>query len=154
VSALLVSDGEREFTVGLLRRHWLDGRLTAEEFEERVGEAWRARFAADLWHALRALPVEGLPGALARPAKSRAGLVSLLLAIPAVCLLVMSLGILWPMTLPLGVTAWSLGREARRSAGAAGSRGIAIAGERLGIAATLLSLLPMAGCATVTYALL
>ena len=61
VSALLVSDSEREYTVGLLRGHWLSGRLTADEFEQRVGEACRARFASDLWQALRALPVDAPP---------------------------------------------------------------------------------------------
>ena len=63
MSELLVSDREREHTVELLRGHWLTGRLTAEEFEERVGEAWRARSADDLWQALRWLPVEKPPPA-------------------------------------------------------------------------------------------
>ncbi|MGH2761598.1 MAG: DUF1707 SHOCT-like domain-containing protein [Thermoleophilaceae bacterium] len=49
MTALLVSDREREYTVGLLRGHWLSGRLTADEFEQRVEEAWRARDAEDLW---------------------------------------------------------------------------------------------------------
>jgi Domain of unknown function (DUF1707) len=147
VSALLVSDLEREHTVGLLRAHWLSGRLTAEEFEERVAEAWRARFAADLWHALRFLPGDGPP---ARPAKSGAALASLVLAILAICLLFMSFGILFLITLPLAVTAWSLGREARRSGAGAGRR-MAIVGERLGIAATLFSLLPLAAWATMAF---
>jgi hypothetical protein len=145
VSALLVSDREREYTVELLRGHWLSGRLTAEEFEQRVGEAWRARFAADLWQALRSLPVEAPPAPLA-PAKSRSGTVPLVLGIAAVCLLFFSFGLLFFVTLPLGITAWSLGREARRSA-PPGRRGAAAAGEALGIAATLLSLLPFAAIA-------
>jgi hypothetical protein len=149
VAALLVSDREREYTVGLLRRHWLDGRLTEEEFEERVEEAWRARFAADLWRALRFLPAEAPPGAPAQPAKSRTAVASLVLGILAVSLLLMSFGILFLITLPLAVTAWSLGREARRSGGG----GAAKAGEALGVAGTVLSLLPMAGCATMMYAL-
>jgi hypothetical protein len=149
VSALLVSDREREYTVGLLREHLLSGRLTEEEFEERVGEVWRARFAADLWHALRWLPVAAPP---APPAKSRAASVSLVLGILAICLLFMSLGVLFLITLALAVTAWSLGREARRSAATA-NRGTARAGEVLGIAGVMLSLLPMAGFATVLLAL-
>jgi hypothetical protein len=143
VSALLVSDREREYTVGLLRGHWLSGRLTADEFEQRVGEAWRARFAGDLWQALRALPVDAPP---APPAKSRSAGVSLALGIVAVCLLFFSFGLLFFLTLPLAITAWSLGREARRSA-LPGERGTAVAGEALGIAGTLLSLLPFAAIA-------
>jgi Domain of unknown function (DUF1707) len=145
VSALLVSDREREYTVGLLRGHWLSGRLTAEEFEQRVGEAWRARFAGDLWQALRALPVEAPPAPQAPP-RSQSGTASLVLGIAAVCLLFFSFGLLFFLTLPLAITAWALGREARRSA-PPGRRGRAAAGEALGIAATLLSLMPFVAIA-------
>jgi hypothetical protein len=145
VSALLVSDRERDYTVGLLRRHWLSGRLTTEEFEERVGEALRARFAADLWHALRALPEER-PLVASPPARSRSGAASLVLGILAVSVLLLSFGLLFPVTLPLAVTAWALGREARRS-GAPNGRGAAAAGEALGVVGTVLSLLLFAGCA-------
>jgi hypothetical protein len=149
VSALLVSDREREYTVGLLRGHWLAGRLTEEEFEQRVAEAWRARFSGDLWQALRALPVELPPASLPPvplPKKNRSAIASLILGILAVSLRVVSFGLLFVVTLPLGVTAWALGREARRS-GLPGNRGAAVAGEALGIAGTLLSLLMFAGCA-------
>ena len=142
MSALLVSDSEREYTVGLLRRHWLSGRLTAEEFEQRVDEAWRARFAGDLWQALRFLPVEAPPVPPAAGAKSRSGSASLVLGIVALCLLFLSFGLLFFLTLPLAITAWALGREARRSA-PPGARGGAVAGEALGIAGTLLSALPL-----------
>ena len=145
MSALLVSDREREFTVGLLRGHWLSGRLTAEEFEQRVGEAWRARFAADLWQALRALPVEAPPVPQAPP-KPRSGTAPLVLGIAAICLLFVSFGLLFFLTLPLAITAWALGREARRAA-PPGRGGAATAGEALGIAATLLSLLPVVAIA-------
>jgi hypothetical protein len=140
VNALLVSDREREYTVGLLRGHWLSGRLTAEEFEERVGEAWRARFASDLWHALRALPVER--PAPAPRAKTGSAAASLVLGILALCLLVMSFGLLFLLSLPLSVTAWALGREARRT-GAPNGR----AGEAIGMAGTVAGLLLFAGCA-------
>jgi Domain of unknown function (DUF1707) len=146
VSALLVSDREREYTVGLLRGHWLSGRLTADEFEQRVEEAWRARFATDLWQALRALPVPAPPAAPARPAKSHSGTASLVLGIVTLCLIFFSFGLLFLFTLPMAITAWALGRAARRS-GAAGGRGAAVAGEALGIAGTALSLLPVAAIA-------
>jgi Domain of unknown function (DUF1707) len=143
VSTLLVSDREREYTVALLRRHWLSGRLTAEEFEQRVAEAWQARFADDLWRALRWLPVENPP---APPARSRSGGASLALGLRAVCLLFVSFGLLFFLTLPMGIAAWALGREARRSA-PPGLRGNAVAGEALGIAVTLLSLMPFVALA-------
>jgi hypothetical protein len=142
VAALLVSDREREYTVGLLRGHWLSGRLTAEEFELRVAEAWRARFAADLWQALRWLPVDAPPV----PPRTRSGTGPLVLAIAALSLLFVSLGVLFFVTLPMAVTAWALGRQARRSA-RSGARGRAAAAEALGIAGALLSLLPLAGLA-------
>ena len=61
VATLLVSDREREYTVGLLRGHLVSGRLTTEEFEQRVAEACCARYSKDLWRALRFLPVDGSP---------------------------------------------------------------------------------------------
>jgi uncharacterized protein DUF1707 len=149
VSALLVSDREREYTVGLLRGHWLSGRLTADEFEQRVGEAWRARFAADLWQALRALPVEAPPVPQAPP-RSRSGTAPLVLGIAAICLLFVSFGLLFFVTLPLAITAWALGREARRSAPPGRNRA-ATAGEALGIAGTLLSLMPLTGIVAIMF---
>jgi Domain of unknown function (DUF1707) len=144
VSALLVSDREREYTVDLLRGHWLSGRLTAEEFEQRVGEACRARFAADLWQALRALPLPAPPAAEPRrPSESRSGTASLVLGIVTLCLFFFSFGFLFLFTLPLAITAWAMGRSARRS----GAGGAAVAGEALGIAGVALSLLPFAAIA-------
>jgi hypothetical protein len=144
VSAVLVSDQEREYTVGLLRGHWLTGRLTAEEFEQRVGEACRARSAQDLWQALRWLPVEA-PPAVRRPS---AGLAvwSLVLGIVGLFVLLMSFGLLFPIALPLSVTAWALGREARRS-GACSAPGVATAGQVIGMTGTALSVIWLAGCA-------
>ncbi len=141
MAALLVSDSEREYTVGLLRGHLLSGRLTTEEFEQRVDEAWRARFATDLWRALRALPAPAPPAPAAPPARSRSGTPSLVLGIVALCLFFFSFGLLFFVTLPMAITAWALGRSARRS----GARGAAVAGEALGIAGTLLSLMPLLG---------
>ena len=144
MSALLVSDQEREHTVGLLRKHWLTGRLTAEEFEQRVGEAWQARSAQELWQALRWLPVDTSPAAR-RPAAGSA-ICSLVLGLLGVIVFIGSLGLLFVIALPLAIAAWVLGREARRS-GACSAPGVAIAGEVLGITATVLSLIWLAGCA-------
>jgi hypothetical protein len=149
VSALLVSDQEREYTVGLLRAHLLSGRLTSDEFEQRVEEAWRARFAQDLWQTLRWLPVDGPPVV---PAERRGGggsaATALVLGLLGLFLLVGSFGLAWPLALPLFVTAWALGRDARRS-GTPRVAGAARAGELLGVVGTLMCLVLLAGCAAV-----
>jgi Domain of unknown function (DUF1707) len=143
VATFLVSDHEREYTVGLLRGHWLSGRLTAEEFEERVGEAWRARSAQDLWQALRFLPVE-------RPVVREEGgggsaVSALVIGLMSLCLMVFTLGFAFPLVLPLGITAWALGRDARRS-GPRRFRGLARGGEVTGVAAAVWAALMLAGC--------
>jgi hypothetical protein len=46
--ALLVSDADRERGVALLRDAVVDGRLTLEEFSDRVGAAQLARTEQDL----------------------------------------------------------------------------------------------------------
>jgi hypothetical protein len=53
---LRASDSEREATVTELRRHLVDGRLTMDEFDERSGEALRARTRRELTATLRELP--------------------------------------------------------------------------------------------------
>ena len=141
---MLVSDQEREYTVGLLRGHWLTGRLTAEEFEQRVGEACRARSAQDLWQALRWLPVEA-PPVVRRPSVGLA-VWSLVIGIVGLFVLLMSFGLLFPIALPLSITAWALGREARRS-GACSAPGVATAGQVIGMTGTALSVIWLAGCA-------
>jgi hypothetical protein len=147
VEALLVSDRERENTVGLLRRHWLAGRLTAEEFEQRVSEALRARFAADLWRALRFLPVDPPPQA-GHPTGGGTAVASLVIGVLALLFLTASLGLLFLVTLPMSVTAWALGREARRSRNPS-RLGMARAGEVIGIVGAAFSTLLLAGCAAV-----
>jgi Domain of unknown function (DUF1707) len=51
-----VSDADRERTVKLLERHHVDGRLTWEEFSERMEAAFRARTREDLRRTLTDLP--------------------------------------------------------------------------------------------------
>lgn len=53
---VLVSDAERQAVVDDLRQHTADGRLTLDEFEQRVEEALQARTAGDLRRATRELP--------------------------------------------------------------------------------------------------
>jgi DUF1707 SHOCT-like domain len=58
---ILASDAERECSIALLRDAVGEGRLTLEEFSERVGLAQAARTDQELAHLARDLP--GAPGA-------------------------------------------------------------------------------------------
>ena len=132
MSALLVSDRDREFTVGLLREHWVTGRLTAEEFEQRVGEACAARYSADLWRALRWLPVP-LP---AQPTRGNgSGTAAIVLSLLGWCAMFFTLGFGSPLALPLFIAAWGTGT--------------APAGVVLAIAGVVARVLFIAGCAAV-----
>jgi len=51
-----VSDADRNQVIDQLKRHTADGRLTLEEFEERLGETMTAKTAGQLRTALRELP--------------------------------------------------------------------------------------------------
>jgi hypothetical protein len=53
---VLVSDAERESTVIALRDAAVEGRLTLDEFADRVGKAELARTSADLDQVLEGLP--------------------------------------------------------------------------------------------------
>jgi hypothetical protein len=141
VSALLVSDRDREYTVGLLREHWLTGRLTEEEFEQRVGEACAARFSTDLWSALRWLPVEPPPSP-----RRASGAAAVILSALGWLVLMFTLGFGSPLALPLFVAGSVSGRRARRAAPHGGS-GAATVGELLGILGAIASVLFIAGCA-------
>jgi len=55
-ASLRVSDADREQAVVALREHLLAGRLTLEEFSERVEAALRARFGGDLAQVQEDLP--------------------------------------------------------------------------------------------------
>jgi hypothetical protein len=54
--ALRVSDAERQTVIEELRQHTGDGRLTLDEFEDRVDEVLRARTRAELDTTTRELP--------------------------------------------------------------------------------------------------
>ena len=54
--ALRASDTDRERTVVLLREHAVDGRLTLEEFTERMAGAYAARTSDELDELLGDLP--------------------------------------------------------------------------------------------------
>jgi hypothetical protein len=51
------SDAERDRVVGLLKQHFTDGRLTLEEFSDRMDVAYAAKTRGELVTTLRELPV-------------------------------------------------------------------------------------------------
>lgn len=58
---LRASDEDRHRVVDALQRHTEAGRLTLDEFTERVGSAYSARTLAELAAVIRDLPVEPAP---------------------------------------------------------------------------------------------
>ena len=159
-AAIRASDADRERTLDLLRVHWLAGRLTLEEYEQRCEEAAGGRFLDDLRAALRELPYpppEQAPAPAAAPAPRRtdplaSAVLSLVLGSLSLLGVLISFGMLFMLTLPASTWAWSLGRRTRR--GAAGApRTIAAVGETLGAVATGLACLALAACATFVAAI-
>jgi len=55
-TGIRASDAERDHTAGQLKRHHLDGRLTSEEYAERLDTALTARTRAALHQLLADLP--------------------------------------------------------------------------------------------------
>jgi hypothetical protein len=77
---LRASDAERDAVVTELAEHLKDGRLLADEFDERVGRAVSARTRGELDGLLTDLP-RPVPGPVPPPAPSRARLPFPLVAI-------------------------------------------------------------------------
>lgn len=57
-SGVRASDAERERAATALKRHFTAGRLSAEEFEKRVRQAYEAEWRGELRGLLRDLPFE------------------------------------------------------------------------------------------------
>jgi len=72
-ASLRASDAERERAVAELREHLLAGRLTLEEFSERVGAAYEARTGRDLVRVGEDLPAMPDAGPTRKPARFTAG---------------------------------------------------------------------------------
>jgi len=145
---LRASDAEREHSLERLREHWLAGRLTLEEYEERCDEVNQARFLHELAHTSRELP---MPPPIARPLPPRqgnGGVVSFVLGVTAMMLLVFTVGLAFIITLPMSVVAWGMGRKARRTA-TDDRRQMALAGEVLGATGTLVGVLMLSACAVI-----
>ena len=76
--AVRASDAEREHVIAELREHATEGRLTLEEFSQRVDEAYAARTVAELEQVKRELPsLSALPATVPRR-KARRWLVSIM----------------------------------------------------------------------------
>jgi hypothetical protein len=58
-----VGDADREAVAAQLREHYADGRLTLEELNERLDQAFAAKTKADLNTVMRDLPQAMRPGA-------------------------------------------------------------------------------------------
>src|SRR3989442_10067482 len=58
-----VGDADREAVAAQLREHFADGRLTLEELNERLDQAFAAKTKADLNTVMRDLPQATRPGA-------------------------------------------------------------------------------------------
>jgi hypothetical protein len=63
----LAATADRERTVGALRAGFAEGRLTQDELDERVAQAYAARTYADLWALTADLPMGPLPYPQALP---------------------------------------------------------------------------------------
>jgi class 3 adenylate cyclase len=61
VRGVRISDAERNQAVELLRHHCAEGRITLDEFSDRVGDVFEARTTADLELVTRDLPVASPP---------------------------------------------------------------------------------------------
>jgi hypothetical protein len=59
--AWLAASADRERTVGVLRAGFAEGRLTQEELDERVAQAYAARTYEQLWALTADLPTGPLP---------------------------------------------------------------------------------------------
>lgn len=68
---LLVSDADRSRVADELREHYEAGRLTLDEFQERLDEAHGARTEAQLERVLRQLPSPKLPSVRPRDRRWR-----------------------------------------------------------------------------------
>ena len=115
----LVGDSDRATAGDELRSHYDSGRLTVEEFEDRLAEVNAARTRGDLEHALRQLPRRGPPASLRARDVRWASLALQYALVNLVCILVWlfsgAQGDFWPKWVLLGTLVLYVRRLARRS---------------------------------------
>jgi len=114
----LVADADRGRAADALRTHFDSGRLTLDEFEERLAEVNKARTAGDLECAFRQLPRREPPVSL-RPRDIRWGsMVAQYALVNAICILVWAFsggGDFWPKWVLLFTLVAYLRRAGRHS---------------------------------------
>jgi hypothetical protein len=138
VSSLRASDADRELTAERLRHATVEGRLTPDELEDRIGVLYASKTYGELDGLLADLPVSRVP---ARQASSSRGLRPWLPVAAAVALFTMMLGALTDDGHGGGAADWHRGRF-----GAGGSFGGAhhLATQAASTALTLLALIAVA----------
>jgi hypothetical protein len=80
-TSLRASDAERERVVAFLRDQAIEGRLTSEELEERVGRAYAAVTRGDLDQLVVDLPTPPVRPQYVRPARRGPNLLPVVLAV-------------------------------------------------------------------------
>jgi hypothetical protein len=70
-SGYRIADADRDRVVALLRLHCTEGRITLDEFSDRVGAVYEARTADALDDVVRDLPVPWSAGLASEPAPTR-----------------------------------------------------------------------------------
>jgi hypothetical protein len=115
---MLASTADRERAIGVLKSAFVDGRLTQDELEQRVGQVLTARLFPDIMALTYDLPVGPFgrlpahPATPAPPRMSRLAVAALVCAAAAPCTAGLS-----------GVPAIVLGHTARRRVRRTGERG-------------------------------
>ena len=115
---LLASDADRARASAQLREHYEAGRLTLEEFQQRLDETHAARTEGELRHVLRQLPTAKLPTVRLRDTRWQSlALQYALVNLIAVCVWLFSgaHGDFWPKWVLLGTLVMYLRRLGRRS---------------------------------------
>jgi uncharacterized protein DUF1707 len=115
---LLVSDSDRARVTSQLREHYEAGRLTLEEFQDRLDEAQAARTEGQLQNVLRQLPVAKLPTVKLRDTRWQSlALQYALVNVVTICVWLFSgaHGGFWPKWVLLGTLFMFMRRMAARS---------------------------------------
>ena len=116
LGSLRIGDAERNATIEALKQHCADGRLTLDEYSDRLDEVYAARTQGDLAAALRELP--RLPRAAAgRPARRGFDMTAVRFPVPALFLALFILGgagILWAAW-PLVIVGFCVVHRSRRA---------------------------------------
>jgi len=115
----LVADADRATAADEMRLHHDRGRLTLDEFENRLAEVHTARTRGDLEHAFRQLPRTEPPASLRVRDRRWSSLALQYALVNLVCILVWAFsgaqGDFWPKWVLLGTLVMYLRRLGRRS---------------------------------------